>query len=144
MQLLGWCRLKRMYCRAFVGLWKISVVIWPFWVRGCYVFSCKLILQKFPKNLFQLLLLCLSGKNLNLILIGSPRYFLCYGIFLLRVWQNFKPSFYKSDFCLNLYIIYRFYFVVFFFSEKTALSWQRKEVEGTPQKQLLTPTTPMT
>ena len=26
-------------------------------------------------------------------------------------------------------------------SEKTALSWQRKEAEGTPQKQLLTPTT---
>ena len=29
-------------------------------------------------------------------------------------------------------------------SEKTASTWQRKEVEGTPQKQLLTPTTPMT
>ena len=29
-------------------------------------------------------------------------------------------------------------------SKKTASSWQRKEAEGTPQKQLLTPTTPMT
>ena len=29
-------------------------------------------------------------------------------------------------------------------SEKTASSWQRKEAEGTPQKQLPTPTTPMT
>ena len=29
-------------------------------------------------------------------------------------------------------------------SEKTVSSWQRKEAEGTPQKQLPTPTTPMT
>ena len=29
-------------------------------------------------------------------------------------------------------------------SEKMASSWQRKEAEGTPQKQLPTPTTPMT
>ena len=29
-------------------------------------------------------------------------------------------------------------------SETTASSWQRKEAEGTPQKQLPTPTTPMT
>ena len=29
-------------------------------------------------------------------------------------------------------------------SERTASSWQRKEAEGTPQKQLSMPTTPMT
>ena len=29
-------------------------------------------------------------------------------------------------------------------SERTASSWQRKGAEGTPQKQLPTPTTPMT
>ena len=29
-------------------------------------------------------------------------------------------------------------------SEKTSSSWQRKEAEDTPQKQLPTPTTPMT
>ena len=29
-------------------------------------------------------------------------------------------------------------------SKKTASNWQRKEAEGTPQKQLPTPTTPMT
>ena len=31
-----------------------------------------------------------------------------------------------------------------FFSEKMASSWQRKEAEATPQKQLPMPTTPMT
>ena len=42
------------------------------------------------------------------------------------------------------------FFVVFYGistfvgSEKTASSWKRKEAEGTPQKQLPTPTTPMT